>query len=116
MPGSPGATGSRSRGLWTSSSIASARAGPYGRAVGRSDRFVAIVEARRTGLLLGLCGGALLIGATFSVALGDDLRFWDERCNYAIATNLHQGNGFSADGTTETAFRPPGYPFLLVPF
>jgi len=80
------------------------------------DRFLAFLEERRTLVLACLCGLTLVIGAAYSLSLGDQFRFFDERWNFNIATNLKDGIGFSMNGRTETAFRPPGYPFLIMPF
>jgi 4-amino-4-deoxy-L-arabinose transferase-like glycosyltransferase len=55
----------------------------------------------------------ILVGAGYSLSLGSQLRFPDERDYVTIATNLaHQGT-YSFDGVTPTAYRPPGYPTLL---
>jgi len=58
----------------------------------------------------------VLAGAVYSLRLGNTLRFDDERDYYTIASNLARGRGFSIDGTTPTAFRPPGYPLFLAVF
>ena len=66
--------------------------------------------------VIALAGLIVLIGAVYSLRLGSALRFVDERDYYAIAQNLVHGRGYSLDGTTPTAFRPPGYPYFLALF
>lgn len=65
---------------------------------------------------LALAGLIILAGAAYSVKLGNTLRFVDEKDYYAIAQNLVRGHGYSLDGVTPTAFRPPGYPLFLTVF
>ncbi|MCX6842257.1 MAG: hypothetical protein NTX53_08255 [candidate division WOR-3 bacterium] len=65
---------------------------------------------------LALSGLIVLAGAAYSVKLGNTLRFVDEKDYYAIAQNLVHGHGYSLDGVTPTAFRPPGYPLFLAVF
>lgn len=57
----------------------------------------------------------LVAGLGYSIYLGNNLRFPDEKKYYEIAVNLASGNGYSLNNIP-TAFRTPGYPFLLVPF
>lgn len=55
-------------------------------------------------------------GMAYSILLGPDLPYPDERQYYEITRNIIAGQGFSLDGVTPTAYRPPGYPiFLLLP-
>ncbi|MDA0991042.1 MAG: hypothetical protein O3A51_09860 [Verrucomicrobia bacterium] len=56
---------------------------------------------------------ALVLGIGYAVHLGDQLRYPDERDYVAIARTLSDHGIFSRDGQTPTAYRPPGYPFLL---
>lgn len=58
----------------------------------------------------------VIAGAAYSLRLGGALRFVDERDYYAIADNLAHGRGYSLDGQSPTAFRPPGYPLFLALF
>lgn len=51
----------------------------------------------------------------YSVLLGESLRYLDERDYVALAGALAGGYGYSADLVGPTAYRPPGYPFLLWP-
>lgn len=52
----------------------------------------------------------------YSIRLGNNLRFQDERDFYAIARNLAEGKGYSIDGINPTAYRAPGYPLFLAIF
>ncbi|MEO0071143.1 MAG: hypothetical protein ABIK39_03540 [candidate division WOR-3 bacterium] len=58
----------------------------------------------------------LLAGGFYSIHLGNNLRFQDERDFYAIAKNLAEGKGYSIDGINPTAYRAPGYPLFLAIF
>ena len=55
----------------------------------------------------------LLAGILYSINLGNNLRYPDEGEYYTLAGNLVSTFNYSLDGKTLTAFRPPGYPFLL---
>lgn len=64
--------------------------------------------AAATALLL------VLAGAAYSVVLGDALRYLpDERDYVTLAERLESGGGYSLDGQHPSAYRAPGYPFLL---
>ena len=56
---------------------------------------------------------AFVLGAAYSVHLGGDFRYLDERDYFNIAHNLATRHTYSLDGATATAFRAPGWPFLL---
>jgi 4-amino-4-deoxy-L-arabinose transferase-like glycosyltransferase len=59
----------------------------------------------------------LTAGVAYSYYLGDRLRFLPDEKDYTdIAINVASGRGYSLNGATSTAFRPPGYPLLLAPF
>mgnify|MGYP007051337546 CR=1 len=58
----------------------------------------------------------LLCGLGYSLYLGDALRFPDEGQYYRIAVHLAAGDGYTLDGVTPTAIRPPGYPLFLALF
>ncbi len=56
----------------------------------------------------------LLGGAAYCAYLGNVLRFLPDESDYlTLAKNLVSQRAFTLDGTTPTAFRPPGYPLLL---
>ena len=55
-----------------------------------------------------------LFGIIYSLYLGDTLRFLPDESDYiSIASNLARKGKYSLDGETATAFRAPGYPFVL---
>ncbi len=58
----------------------------------------------------------VLAGLLYSRAVGDRLRFPDEREYMALATHLADEHAFSVQGTHPTAYRPPGYPMFLSAF
>jgi len=55
----------------------------------------------------------LLAGMVYSHKLSDTLRYPDERDYVNIARSILNYGIFSSDGVNPTAYRPPGYPFLL---
>ena len=55
----------------------------------------------------------VLAGSVYAALLGNRLPFPDEQEYYAIASNLVQHHRYSLDGVHPTAFRTPGYPWLL---
>lgn len=59
------------------------------------------------GLLIFVCG------VIYSIYLGDKIRYEDEREYISIAKNLVSRGLFSINGVKPTAYRPPGYPFVL---
>ena len=74
--------------------------------------------ARTRGRTLFLAFAALFCasGLAYSiVALGDTLRYPDERDYLDLARHLAAFDGYTFDGITPTAHRPPGYPVLLAP-
>jgi len=54
-------------------------------------------------------------GLVYSLTLGETLRYPDERDYIALARHLAAFDGYTFDGQTPTAHRPPGYPVLLAP-
>ncbi len=58
---------------------------------------------------------AIIFGLTALVAVrsGDDLRYLDEKSYDQLARQLIAGQGHVSDNGRPTAFRPPGYPWLL---
>ncbi len=73
------------------------------------------LTAHATTIALVAVGLSFLIGAGYSVVLGGSLRFYDEHVYVGIVQSMAHGHGFSLDGTQPTAYRPPGYLFLLLP-
>lgn len=59
----------------------------------------------------------MLAGLIYSFYLGNNLRYLPDEADYFhLATNLASRGAYSLDGVHLTAYRPPGYPFLLAPF
>ena len=56
---------------------------------------------------------ALVAAGTRAVAAGATLSFSDERDYLTFARNLADGRGFTRDGVTPSAYRPPVWPFVL---
>ena len=58
----------------------------------------------------------IVLGTAYSIYLGDELRFLPDEADYvSLAENVAQLGRYSLDGYNPTAFRPPGYPLVLVP-
>ncbi|MFD8498214.1 ArnT family glycosyltransferase [Amycolatopsis sp. NPDC059657] len=58
---------------------------------------------------------SLVVAGGYAIFLGDALRYLDEQVYVRLTQSMAEGVGFSADGVQATAYRPPGYPFLLLP-
>ncbi|MFE3779772.1 ArnT family glycosyltransferase [Amycolatopsis sp. NPDC059090] len=59
---------------------------------------------------------SLVVAGGYAIFLGGSLRYLDEQVYVRLAQSMAEHVGFSADGVQPTAYRPPGYPFLLLPF
>ncbi|HEX5496877.1 MAG TPA: glycosyltransferase family 39 protein [Mycobacteriales bacterium] len=82
--------------------------------VGRSARGVAGWVDRHAPRIAAVAGaGYALAGTAYAVGLGDRLRYFDERVYVGLARDLVAGHGYTLDHVHPTAYRPPGYPFLL---
>lgn len=57
----------------------------------------------------------LIATAAYAIVLSDQLRYLDERDYIQLARSMAEGSGFSTTLGHATAFRPPGYPLLLLP-
>ncbi|MBI5094615.1 MAG: glycosyltransferase family 39 protein [Candidatus Hydrogenedentes bacterium] len=79
-------------------------------------RQIARIESYRVALLVVLLLFTTSLGAFYSIYIGEDFRYPDERDYYKIARNVASSFSFSIDGEEPTAYRPPGYPLFLVPF
>lgn len=82
----------------------------------RVEAVLSALDERRVAILVGLGVLTMVVGVAYSLSLGDELRYLDERWNFSIADNLLDGDGFSINGRDETTYRPPGYPVLILPF
>jgi 4-amino-4-deoxy-L-arabinose transferase-like glycosyltransferase len=60
-------------------------------------------------------GLSLVIGVGYSLVLGGELRYFDEQVYVTLTRYLAHGHGFTLDGVQPTAYRPPGYAFILLP-
>ena len=81
-------------------------------ALGRIGDWLTVHARTITLVAMGL---SLLIAGGYAVVLGSDLRFYDEHVYVGITGSMAHGHGFSLDGRQPTAYRPPGYLFLLLP-
>ncbi|WP_431878081.1 glycosyltransferase family 39 protein [Amycolatopsis sacchari] len=78
-------------------------------------RSYAWLDAHARQVALAAVALSLLLAGGYALVLGDTLRYLDERVYVQLAGSLASGAGYSADGVQATAYRPPGYPFLLTP-
>jgi 4-amino-4-deoxy-L-arabinose transferase-like glycosyltransferase len=56
----------------------------------------------------------LIVSTAYAIVLGDQLRYLDERDYVELTRSMAEGDGFSTTSGA-TAYRPPGYPLLLLP-
>lgn len=77
------------------------------------ERLVCFFERRAAPTMVALISLVVLAGALYSVHLGSNLPYPDERDYYNLTTNIVADFQYSVDGVHPTAFRPPGYPLLL---
>lgn len=78
------------------------------------ERFKVSVRANRLFLLLVLVSVAVAMG--IALMSGQAIRYEDERDYFGLAQRVSQGLGYVTPALTPTAYRPPGYPLLMVPF
>ncbi|ONI73152.1 hypothetical protein ALI144C_45270 [Actinosynnema sp. ALI-1.44] len=72
------------------------------------------LSARSRHIAVAAVGLSLLVAGVYAIVLGNELRYSDEHVYLELTQSLADGRGF-AFGTDATAYRPPGYPFLLLP-
>jgi Dolichyl-phosphate-mannose-protein mannosyltransferase len=65
-------------------------------------------------IALAAVGLSLVLAGGYAIILGGSLRYSDEQVYLELTQSLADGRGF-AFGADATAYRPPGYPFLLLP-
>ncbi|MBL7516420.1 ArnT family glycosyltransferase, partial [Frankia nepalensis] len=82
----------------------------------RLDRLRAWVTPRSARIAAAAAAAAFVLVTGLGVALGDDLRFFDEQLYVRYADHLVADHTYSMDGETPSAYRPPAYPFLLAAF
>ncbi len=76
-------------------------------------KFISIIEKKERFIICTLLIGVFLAGIGYSVFIGENFRFPDEKDYYLLGGNLKDLRGYSLDGITSTACRPPGYPFII---
>lgn len=81
----------------------------------RARRFADWLTAHATVIALVAVGISLVVAGGYSFVLGGELRFYDEHVYTQITSSMAHGHGYSLDGSQPTAYRPPGYLFLLLP-
>jgi 4-amino-4-deoxy-L-arabinose transferase-like glycosyltransferase len=74
---------------------------------------ISFIETKKRLVILGIVIFSILLGVFYSFYLGENLTYFDEQSYYTIARNIKEVGFFSLNGSTPTAYRPPGYPFLL---
>jgi hypothetical protein len=79
----------------------------------RVGQFLGFVGRRGSTISAVLILVVVLSGVIYSFNLGEVLRWPDERGYYTLASNLASKHEYTHDGIQPTAFRPPGYPFIL---
>jgi hypothetical protein len=84
-------------------------------AIAAPARLLDRVERNAGRIALCAVGLALVLSGGYAVMLGGELRFLDENVYLELTRSMANGQGYAADGSV-TAYRPPGYPFLLLPF
>ncbi|MBI1758412.1 MAG: glycosyltransferase family 39 protein [Actinobacteria bacterium] len=72
-----------------------------------------VVDAHARRIARAAAGLYLVAGTAYAIALGDTLRYYDEQVYLQLARTLVDHGRYSLDGVSSTAYRPPGYPFLL---
>jgi len=81
----------------------------------RAGAVVGWLDANASRIALAALVVSLVVAGGYAVFLGDSLRYLDEQVYVQLAQSMANGHGYSADGVQPTAYRPPGYPFLLMP-
>lgn len=69
-----------------------------------------------TRAFLVLLALTVIVAAALSFASGAEIRYVDEADYFGLAERLVAGQGYVTESLQPTANRPPGYPFVMVPF
>jgi len=76
-------------------------------------RLLSLATEKATTVSVCLIMVVVLAGVIYSLHLGEGFQWPDERQYYALAANLLSKHEYTLNGEQATAFRPPGYPFIL---
>ena len=85
-----------------------------GRAQAVVTRALSVVDAHSGRIVLAALVLNLIATTAYAILLSDQLRYLDERDYLQLARSMSEGHGFSTTAGP-TAYRPPGYPLLLLP-
>ncbi|WP_020668522.1 ArnT family glycosyltransferase [Amycolatopsis nigrescens] len=77
-------------------------------------RILSFLDEQAARIALSAVLLALVLGGGYAVLLGGELRFLDEHVYLELTRSMVEGHGYAVDGNA-TAYRPPGYSFLLLP-
>jgi hypothetical protein len=80
------------------------------------DKATYLIQKNNNLIVWLLMATVVIAGTVYSIYLGDALRWADEEDYYAIGCNLATKHQFTINGINSTAYRPPGYPFLIFLF
>jgi 4-amino-4-deoxy-L-arabinose transferase-like glycosyltransferase len=76
-------------------------------------RLLSFVDTHAHRIAYWAAGLYALAGTLYALSLGDTLRYYDEQVYVQLANTLVDKGIYSLNGVDSTAYRPPGYPFLL---
>jgi 4-amino-4-deoxy-L-arabinose transferase-like glycosyltransferase len=76
-------------------------------------RFLSFVDIHAQRIAYWAAGLYALAGTLYAISLGGTLRYYDEQVYVQLAHTLVDKGIYSLNGADSTAYRPPGYPFLL---
>ncbi len=71
------------------------------------------LEAQHRRSLLASVAFVAIAGLAYCLSIGSKVRFADEADYLELARNLARSKHYTLDGVHASAYRPPGYPFLL---
>lgn len=76
-------------------------------------RLLSFVDTHAHRIAYWAAGLYAVAGTLYALSLGDTLRYYDEQVYVQLANTLVDKGIYSLNGVDSTAYRPPGYPFLL---
>jgi flagellar basal body-associated protein FliL len=74
---------------------------------------MSIIEGKNKTILATIVSATLFCGSVYSLRLGRDLRYADERDYYTLGVSVATRGTYTLDGEHPTAYRAPGYPLVL---